>query len=66
MNEVNPVIIALMFVLRCAVPLFIMLGISYLLKRLGWVKEPPPQPPNGETEQANNLNSEGEVLHGKV
>lgn len=66
MNEVNPVIIALMFVLRCLVPLLIMLGISYLLKRLGLVKEPPPQPPNGVKEQAKDLNSEGEVLHGKV
>lgn len=44
MDKVDPVIIALMFVARCLVPLLIMLGISYLLKRLGFIQEPPPPP----------------------
>lgn len=43
----NPVVIVLMFIARCVVPLFIMLGISYLLRRLGFIKEPPPPPEGG-------------------
>jgi hypothetical protein len=36
-----------MFLARLAIPVVIMLGISYLLKRLGLIKEPPPSPNNG-------------------
>jgi hypothetical protein len=45
----NPFIVALLFVLRCLVPLGLMLGLSYLLRRLGWITSPPP-PPNGNGE----------------
>ncbi len=41
----NPVIVALLFMVRCLVPLALMLGLSYLLRRLGWIKEPAPPPP---------------------
>jgi hypothetical protein len=47
----NPAIVALLFLLRCLVPLAIMLGISYLLRRLGWITQPPP-PPDGNGEAA--------------
>jgi len=43
----NPIIVALLFVLRCVVPLAIMLGVSYWLRRLGWISEPPAPPANG-------------------
>ncbi len=43
----NPAIVALLFVLRCLLPVVIMLGVSYLLRRFGWISEPPPPPPNG-------------------
>jgi hypothetical protein len=59
----NPVIIVLMFLARCLVPLLIMLGISYLLKRLGLIQEPP-QPPEEETTQNNH--GEGDLVHGKM
>jgi hypothetical protein len=52
MDEVNPVIIALMFILRCLVPLAIMLGISYLLRRYGLITAPP-LPPK-ELDNGNN------------
>ncbi|HEY5574184.1 MAG TPA: hypothetical protein VIK64_14280 [Anaerolineales bacterium] len=52
MDEVNPVIIALMFFLRCLVPLAIMLGISYLLRRYGLITAPPPPPK--ELDNGNN------------
>jgi hypothetical protein len=64
---------ALLFVLRCAVPLLIMLGVSYLLKRLGLIKPPPPPPPgwdngnNGNTDSnGNNKTNGGGVAHGKA
>jgi hypothetical protein len=47
----NPVIVFLLFIVRCLVPLAVMLGLSYLLRRFGWIKEPapplPPPPPAG-------------------
>lgn len=73
MDEISPLVVPLMFVLRCLVPLAIMLGLSYLLKRLGLIKEPPAQPPPGEIDQvAAAKNSEkttgngGGLLHGKL
>jgi hypothetical protein len=59
--------VSLLFILRCLVPLVIMLGISYVLKRLGFIKEPPSRPPNGSTNDdgVNNNNSIEEGLqHG--
>jgi hypothetical protein len=41
----NPVIVFLLFIVRCLVPLAVMLGLSYLLRRFGWIKEPSPPPP---------------------
>lgn len=40
----NPIIMALLFILRCLVPLVILFGISYLLRRLGLVAESPEPP----------------------
>jgi hypothetical protein len=60
MDPANPVIITLMFILRCLVPLLIMLGVSYLLKRLGLIEEAPP-PPEAYLEE-----DEGDLAHGKA
>jgi hypothetical protein len=63
----NPLVVPLLFVLRCAVPLLILIGISYLLKRLGLISEPPPPPPeyrNGNNYEKNN-SAEGDLAHGK-
>lgn len=48
MNETatSPIIVALLFILRCLVPLAVLFGISYLLRRLGLVAETP-EPPVG-------------------
>ena len=48
MNEpsANPVIVGLLFILRCLIPLAILFGISYLFRRLGLVAESPPEPPD--------------------
>lgn len=65
MEEVNPILIALMFGLRCLVPLLIMLGISYLLKRLGLIKDAPAAPPSLEANGGNQEES-GDLLHGPL
>jgi hypothetical protein len=39
----NPIFIGLLFILRCAVPLGVLLGISYLLRRLGLIEPPASQ-----------------------
>ncbi len=57
----------LLFVLRCLVPLLLMLGISYLLKRLGLITPPPPPPPDQNNgHNGNNKNNGGGVAHGKA
>ena len=61
--------VSLLFILRCLVPLVIMLGISYLLKRLGYIQEPASRPPNGgngdDGNDKDNSNEEG-LLHGSA
>jgi hypothetical protein len=42
----NPLIIAVLCLLRCVVPLGILLGISYVLRRLGLIPQPPSAPSN--------------------
>jgi hypothetical protein len=65
----NPFIIAIFFIGRCLVPLLIMLGISYLLKRFGLIappEKPPPDKDNGNNNQAhhpNHNNGEGGIAH---
>lgn len=60
MNEAasNPVFVVLLFILRCLVPLVILFGISYLLRRLGWVASEAPEPPDERDEQPDNSEEE--------
>jgi hypothetical protein len=66
MNETsaNPVFVALLFILRCLVPLAILFGISYILRKLGLVAETP-EPPieydeNGDTPPTNTMTNKKE------
>jgi hypothetical protein len=61
----NPLLVSLFFVVRCVVPLLIMLGISYLLKKFGLIAEPPPPPPEYLSENDTNNNEEGGLVHGR-
>lgn len=47
-NPANPVFVALLFILRCLVPLAVLFGISYLLRKLGLVAETPEPPSDYE------------------
>lgn len=64
----NPFIVVLFFVARCIIPLFIMLGITYLLRRWGLIKDPPSPPKNwnGNKNGDDNGNNhgQGDALHG--
>jgi hypothetical protein len=65
----SPIVVALLFALRCLVPLLLMLGVSYLLKRLGLIAEPPQAPPeenNGNNGTNGKRKPGGGVAHGKV
>jgi hypothetical protein len=60
----SPILVVLLFILRCLVPLIILLGLSYLLRKLGLVSEPYKKPTqdNGNN---HNHNGEGGLEHGK-
>ena len=64
----NPLLVGLFFVIRCLVPLLVMLGISYLLRKLGLVSEPPKPPPETQNNGRNNQvdSTEGDLAHGKA
>jgi len=57
---------ALLFVLCCVVPLLLMLGVSYLLKRFGLISPPPPPPPDRDNENNHDKSNGGGVAHGKA
>jgi hypothetical protein len=63
-GNANPFLVSLFFIARCLIPLVFMLGVTYLLKKLGLVAESPPPPPD----QDNNGNNEDEggLAHGKA
>jgi hypothetical protein len=63
----NPFLVSLICVVRCLVPLLIMLGISYLLKKFGLISEPPEPPEELEENHNNHTNTgEGGLAHGNV
>ena len=59
----NPFFVVLFFVVRCLVPLAIMLGVSYLLKRLGLISETPKPPPEKDKKDDNSKNGKGGYAH---
>jgi hypothetical protein len=56
----SPLFIAFFFILRCLVPLVVMLGISYILRRLKLIGEPSPPPPGWENSNQNDSQNPGE------
>jgi hypothetical protein len=51
----NPIFVALLFILRCLVPLAILFGISYLLRKMGLVAIEAPEPPDDRGEGGEAL-----------
>ena len=59
MNEpsTNPIFVALLFILRCLVPLGVLFGISYLLRRFGLVTIDNPEPSDDRDEENEDSSS---------
>jgi hypothetical protein len=49
----NPIYIAMLCILRCLVPLLILFGISYLLRRFGVIAKPAPPPDDFQKSEDN-------------
>lgn len=70
MDEGNlaPVYVVLFYIIRCVVPLGIMLGLSYLLRRLGLISKPPTPPKGWNNEDKGNHDQnnsfDGGLIHG--
>ncbi|MBP1703327.1 MAG: hypothetical protein H6Q38_2434 [Chloroflexi bacterium] len=63
--DLNPLIIMLLYIVRCLVPLGIMLGVSYVLRRLGLISKPASPPKDwNDNQNNNNGTSEGGLAHG--
>jgi hypothetical protein len=62
--NLNPLVVILLYILRCMVPLGIMLGISYLLRRFGVIKAPPPPPEDWNGDENEDDASQGGMAHG--
>lgn len=60
----SPILVAILFAVRCLVPLLIMLGVSYVLKRLGLIKDLPTPPADQNNGNGNKLKPGGGVAHG--
>ena len=50
----NPIYVALLCVGRCLVPLVILFGVSYLLRRFGVIAKPAPPPEEFQRSEENN------------
>jgi hypothetical protein len=61
----NPLLVGLLFILRCLVPLLVMLGISYLLKRLGLIQTPT-EPPAGWDDEDNDAENGDNTTPGSL
>jgi hypothetical protein len=60
----SPLLVILLFILRCLVPLLILMGISYLLRKLGLVSDTYKKPPQDHSNNHNSI-GKGGLEHGK-
>lgn len=62
--DLSPIFVFLFYILRCLVPLGIMLGVSYLLRRLGLIQEGPPPPSDWNNGDNNEDQNQGGLTNG--
>lgn len=65
-NATNPFVIVVFYIIRCVIPLAIMLGISYILQKIGLISGTPHRPGNSNGAANNIDNHKGDFAHGKV
>jgi hypothetical protein len=61
--NINLLYIILLYILRCLVPLGIMLGFSYLLRKLGLIKTAPRPPKDWDDHDQNHEKAKGDLAH---
>jgi hypothetical protein len=49
----NPIYVALLCIARCLIPLIILFGISFLLRRFGLIAKPAPPPEENQMPEDN-------------
>ncbi len=54
----NPIFVALLFILRCVVPLAVLFGVSYLLRKMGLVAPEAPEPPDDREEDGGAVQND--------
>ena len=62
-SQASPLIVVLLFLLRCLVPLLLLMGVSYLLRKLGLISEPHKPHDQGTPHSSNE---QGGLQHGKT
>jgi hypothetical protein len=60
-TSASPVFVALLFILRCIIPLAILFGISYLLRKMGLVAVDAPEPPDENGDREGDATSQTET-----
>lgn len=55
-TSTSPIFVGLLFILRCLVPLAVLFGISYLLRKMGLVADESPEPPAESDEGKGDTN----------
>jgi len=62
-SNLNPLYIILLYILRCLVPLGLMLGFSYLLRKLGLIKAAPRPPKDWDDHEQTHDTAKGDLAH---
>ena len=57
----NQFFVALLFVLRCLVPLAVLFGISYLLRKMGLVAVESPEPPDEDNDEEGQAEADTDL-----
>ena len=64
-SQASPLIVVLLFLLRCLVPIIILMGVSYLLRKLGLISEPHVHKPHDQNDNNTPIN-QGGLHHDKT
>lgn len=65
-SSTGPLVIGLLFILRCLIPLALLFGISYLLQRLGLVDNYTTEKKTGSDEEVEKQTSVASNSSGKI
>jgi hypothetical protein len=63
-SNINPLYLILLYILRCLIPLGIMLGLSYLLRKFGLIKTSPRPPQDWDHNLHTQDPAKGDQAHG--